>query len=77
MTDALENLSWEEFVILIPAHVFTDEEIAAKVVANRPVGREKVEVLQAVLALKGGGPVTGILRTAFRELEGLPPIHGD
>jgi hypothetical protein len=52
MTDALENLSWEEFITLISAHVFTDEEIAAKVVAVRPMGQEKVAVLQAVSASK-------------------------
>jgi len=77
VADPLANVSWEAFVTLIPVFVFTDEEIAGKIRATRPTGKDKLAVLQAVVQYKGGGPVTGTLRTAFRELEGLPPIAGD
>jgi hypothetical protein len=56
MTDVLENVSWEAFLTLIPAQVFTDEEIAAKVMAVRPSGHDKVAVLQAVMTLKAAAP---------------------
>jgi hypothetical protein len=40
-------------------------------------GTQKVEFLKAVQESTLGLPVTGIVRTALREWEGLPPVPGD
>jgi hypothetical protein len=77
MSDAIASISPEEFITLLPAMILTDEEIAHWIRKNRVSGRQKVELLQAVARLKGGGPVTGIIRTALREMEGLRPVPGD
>ena len=43
---------------------------------RRPRGTE-VNLQQETAALKNGGPVTGMIRTALREMEGLSPVPGD
>lgn len=77
MSDPITSMSPDVFTTLLSARIFTDEEIAAWIRSNPLTGKQKVELLQAIVTLKGGGPVTGIVRTALREMEGLPPVPGD
>jgi hypothetical protein len=77
MSDPIASMSPEEFATLLPARIFTDGEIAHWIRSNPLGGSQKVQVLQAIVALHGGGPVTGVIRTALREMDGLPPVPGD
>ncbi len=65
----------EVFTTLLSARIFTDEEIAAWIRSNPVAGKQQVELLQAIVTLKGDEPLTGIVRTALREVEGLPPVQ--
>lgn len=56
--------------------IFTDEEIAEWIRANQLSAKDRITLVQAVGDLKRG-PITGVIRTALREKEGLPPIPGD
>lgn len=76
MSDPITSMSPDVFTTLLSARIFTDEEIAAWIRSNPLTGKQKVELLQAIVTLKGGS-VTGIVRTALREMEGLPPVPGD
>ena len=67
----------EVFIIGTRARIFTEQEIAHWVRNNRVGAKQKVELLQAIAAFRGVTSITGILRTALREMEGLPPIPGD
>jgi len=77
MNDRITSLSPETFATALSVGMFTDDEIA-EWIRNNPLraGSEKLQVLQAIGKLKGG-PITGIIRTALREAEGLPPVPGD
>jgi hypothetical protein len=56
--------------------MFSDEEIAEWIRAHHLSSKEKVILTQALSDLKRG-PITGVIRTALREKEGLPPVPGD
>lgn len=77
MSDPIASIPVEEFVILLSARIFSDQEIVHWIRNNRVAGQQKVELLQAIVKLKGDGPVMGIIRTALREMEGIPPVPGD
>ena len=72
----IEGMAKNEFVMLIPTGVFTDNEIAGKIRTYSPSGAEYNELLEAVSKLKGG-TITGPIRTALRAINGLPPVPGD
>jgi hypothetical protein len=77
VTDPIASIAPEAFVALLPVRVFTDEEIAHWIRTN-PISRsQKSALVEAIVALKGQGPITGLIRTALREMEGLPPVPGD
>jgi len=80
MADAIENMSHDEFVTYLPIPgIFTDAEIADKIGSYYPhaSAKERLELAQAALKLKGPGGITGPIRTALRIINGLPPIEGD
>jgi hypothetical protein len=79
MADSVDEMSHEVFVTYIPLGVLTDDEIAAKIGTYPRVTSPKIklELTQAIQKLKGGGPVSGPLRSALRGLSGLPPVPGD
>jgi hypothetical protein len=70
-------MSHEEFVTLLRARIFTDEEIVRKVSSYEQRPRhQRTELVEAISEIKGG-PITGPIRTALRALDGLPPVAGD
>jgi hypothetical protein len=77
MSDPIASLSVEEFTTALASRIFSDQEIAHWIRSNPVGGSQKVQLLRAIDKLKGGGLITGILRTALREMEGLPPVSGD
>lgn len=76
MSDRITSIPSEEFANLLSLGMFTDAEIAEWVRSKRLTAKEKILVTKAVGKLKGGA-ITGIIRTAMREMEGLPPVPGD
>jgi len=77
MSDVIGRMSHAVFVTLVPAGILTEDEIAEKIRSYSPQGAERLELVDAVVKFKGGGPVTGPIRTALRSLDGLPPVPGD
>lgn len=80
MADAIEAMSHEVFItyLAIPM-MFTDDEIATKIrsyYANAP-SQDRLELARVLAALKGPGGITGPIRSAVREINGLPPLPGD
>jgi hypothetical protein len=77
MSEPIDSMSHHEFLTLVRAGIFTDEEIVGKVAQypGRPL-KERTELVQAISEIKGG-PITGPIRTALRALDGLPPVPGD
>ena len=73
----IADIPLEAFVKTVPVGMFTDEEIAEWIRTHRMSSQDKIDLTRAVSAFKRGGPITGVIRTAFREKEGLPPIPGD
>jgi len=59
-----------------PDGIVNDEEIAEWIRANQLSAKDKVALTRAIADLKRG-PITGVIRTALREKEGLPPVPGD
>jgi hypothetical protein len=70
------SLRADVFIIGLSSGIFTDEEIASWIRGNSIGGGQKVQLLEAISKLKGGA-ITGIIRTALREREGLPPVPDD
>jgi hypothetical protein len=77
MSDPIASLPLEAFTAGLRTKMFSDQEIAGWIRSNPVGGSQKVALLQAITELKAGGPITGIVRTALREMEGLPPVEGD
>ena len=78
MADPIESLSHEEFIALLGAGIFTDDEIVDKIRSypeTAPAG-QLGELTEAIFKLKGGA-LTGPLRTALRSRAGLPPWPDD
>jgi hypothetical protein len=76
MSDRIDSMTPREFITLLQARIFTDDEVVQWIRAHRVSGQEKVDLLTTIAQLKGG-TVGGPIRTALREVEGLPPIPGD
>lgn len=80
MADAIDKMSHGVFVtyLTIPG-MFTDAEIAVKIRSYYPnaTPKERLELAQALQALKGPGGVTGPIRSAIRFVHNLPPVQGD
>jgi hypothetical protein len=72
----ITSIPLEEFASGLRVGMFTDEEIAEWIRGNPLTSIQKVVLIDAIAGLKGG-PITGIIRTALREREGLPPVPGD
>ena len=66
----------EAFAIGVSTGLFSNAEIAEWIRNNRLAGKQKLQVLEAIGKFKRG-VVTGVIRTALREMEGLPPVPGD
>jgi hypothetical protein len=66
-----------EFITLLGVRIFTDDEIAHWLRTHPYLSaKEKLEFMQTLQKIKTP-PITGIIRTAIRELDGLPPVPGD
>jgi hypothetical protein len=76
VTDPIASIPLEALVTGISAMLFTDEEIAEWIRNHELTASDRTKLIQAVVGLKGP-PLTGIIRTALREKDGLPPIPGD
>jgi hypothetical protein len=79
MTDPIEQMPHEVFVIYLALPgMFTDDEIAKKIVASyeHAAAKERLELLQALQKIKPEG-LSGPIRTAVRIINGLPPLDGD
>lgn len=76
--DRLQSIPPEAFIDMIPLKVFSDDEIAAWIgIHGRWLGpQERIDLYKAAAALKGG-TITGVLRTALRAMNDLPPVPGD
>lgn len=72
----IEDIPPEEFVALMSAYVFSDDEIADWLGAHPLHGATEVDFLQTLVRVKGA-PITGRIRTALRASKGLPPVPGD
>ena len=72
----IASIPLEAFAKTVEVGMFTDEEIAEWIRAHQMSSQDKIVLMQAVSVLKGG-PITGVIRTAFREKEGLSPVPGD
>jgi hypothetical protein len=72
----INSIPPEEFAIGVSSWLFTDAEIAGWIRSHRLTGKQKIQVLEAIGKFKGG-TVTGVIRSALREMEGLPPVPGD
>jgi hypothetical protein len=70
------SIPLDAFANALRVGMFTDEEIAEWIKANQLSANDKIALTQAIAELKSG-PVTGVIRTALREKEGLPPVPGD
>jgi len=66
--------SHAEFVTLISAGILTDDQIAEQIRTYSPGPAERAEIINALFKIKGGGPITGPIRTALRSLHGDHPI---
>jgi hypothetical protein len=75
--DPIASIPAEDFTSGVRIRMYSEQEIAHWVRNNRLIGKQKMEFLQALAEFNGAGPMTGIIRTALREMEGLPPIPGD
>lgn len=80
MSDAIDQMSHEEFIIYlaIPG-VFTDEEIAGKILNYYACSTslQRLELAQALRDRNGPGELRGPIRTVIRSLNNLPAIEGD
>jgi len=70
------SIPLDAFAIGLRVGMFTDEEIAEWIRANQLSAQNKITLIQALADLKNG-PITGVIRTALREKDGLPPVPGD
>jgi hypothetical protein len=61
---------------MLKTGIFSDQEIAYWVRNNQLGASQELELTRAVVDFKGS-PLTGVIRTALRELHGNPPIPGD
>jgi hypothetical protein len=66
----------DAFANALRVGMFTDEEIAEWIKANQLSAKDKITLTRATADLKSG-PITGVIRTALREKEGLRPVPGD
>ena len=76
MTDPIASIPLEQFINMLKTNLFSDQEIAYWIRNNQLTADQKLELTRAIIEYKGP-PVTGIIRTALRELDGSPPIPGD
>ncbi len=76
VTDPITSMPLEQFINLLKTSVFSDQEIAGWIRNNQLSAVQELELTQAIIEFKGA-PVTGIIRTALRELHRDPPIPGD
>jgi hypothetical protein len=72
----ITSIPLEGFAKLLRLGTFSDQEITEWIRANRLSASQKLVLIPALTDLKHG-PITGIIRTALREKEGLPPVPGD
>ena len=70
------SIPLDTFADALRVGMFTDDEIAEWIKANRLSAKDKATLTQAIADLKRG-PITGVIRTALREKEGLSPVPGD
>lgn len=77
MSDPMEQMSPEAFTsyVSIP-NMLSDDEIAHWIRTHSVTAQQKLDFLEALQKVKPNG-VQGIVRTALREWEGLPPVPGD
>jgi hypothetical protein len=71
VTDPVESMSFETFMTALSGGILSEQEIADWIRSNRVSSSQKLELTRAI------GPVTGVIRTALRELDGLAPVPGD
>ena len=69
--------SFEAFVTLVRAGILSDQEVAEGMAAWRPGRAQRTELIDALQQWKGEQAITGLIRTALRALDGLPPVPGD
>ncbi len=78
MSDPIASMPLERFITALSSMIFTDEEIAHWIRNHQQLSTsQKRDLTRAIAELKGKPPITGIIRTALRELDGLPPVPGD
>jgi len=70
------SIPLDAFANALRVGMFTDEEIAEWIKAYQLSAKDKIALTQAIADLKRA-PITGVIRTALREKEGLPPVPGD
>lgn len=77
MSDRIQEMSAEEFLIYLGILIFTEDEIAYWIRGHqREAIQHQLELAQTLSRIYGGA-ITGIVRTAIRELHNLPPVPGD
>ena len=76
MTDPIASTPLDQFINTLKTGIFSDQEIAYWIRNNQLSASQELELTRAIVEFKGS-PVTGIIRTALRELHGDPPIPGD